>query len=254
MFKSMLKPGIIAGIIGAVVSTLFGVLIILTFLIGPIALIISSISTLISLVLDLGYGFLAARLAQAGSQQRLKANEGAVAGLIAGVVSTVIGLAASPAIQALQNALVTKERIIAMTIEWYRSMGMPQEQLDMVQAQIIAQQANGSTMAIGIAVGAVCVIVGLAISAGGGALGTLVFKPKLRKLVCEKCQAAFELGGNAFVEVKEEGRPDLVDYCNWGDLAPDVAKQQRVTVAEVLKTRGTGRQWQCGMCKTVQAY
>jgi ABC-type multidrug transport system fused ATPase/permease subunit len=253
MFKTMLKPGLTAGIIGAVVSTLFGVLIILTFLIGPVALVISSISPLVSLVLDLGYGFLAARLAQAKSQEKLRANEGAIAGLIAGVVSTVIGLAASPAIQALQNALVTKERIIAMTIEWYRSMGAPQQQLDTMQAQIAAQQASSSTMAMGIAVAAVCAIVGIAVCTGGGALGVLVFKPKLRKLVCDKCQAAFELGANAFVEVRE-GSPDLVDYCNWEDLAPDVAKQQRATVAEVLKTKGAGRQWQCGMCKTAQAY
>jgi hypothetical protein len=97
---------------------------------------------------------------------------------------------------------------------------------------------------------------GVALGAGGAALGALIFKPSLRrKLVCTQCQAAFELGGNAFAEVIE-GRPDLVDYCNWDDLAPDKAKQQREVVAQVIapKAKEQGRQWQCGMCKTVQAY
>jgi hypothetical protein len=61
------------------------------------------------------------------------------------------------------------------------------------------------------------------------------------------------LGGNAFIEVAE-GRPDLVDYCNWQDLAPDAASRQRAVIAETIKTKGQGRQWQCGMCKSVQAY
>ena len=141
-----------------------------------------------------------------------------------------------------------------LTIEWYRSMGMSQQQLDMLQAQMNTQP-SGNQMAAGIAVAVVCGIVGIAVCAGGGALGALIFKPSLRrKLVCTNCQAAFELGGNAFVEVKEEGQPDLVDYCNWGDLAPEAAKQQGAIIVDVVKTKGQGRQWQCGMCKTVQAY
>jgi hypothetical protein len=61
------------------------------------------------------------------------------------------------------------------------------------------------------------------------------------------------LGGNAFIEVSD-GKPDRVDYCNWQDLAPDAARQQQAAIAERVRTKGQGRQWQCGMCKTVQAY
>jgi hypothetical protein len=165
----------------------------------------------------------------------------------------VIGLALSPAIQALQKVLVTQERIAAMTIEWYRSTGMSQQQLDMLQAQM-ATQPTGTQMAAGIGIAVVCGIVGIAVCAGGGALGALIFKPTMRrKLTCQQCKATFELGGNAFIEVAE-GQPDLVDYCNWDDLVRDAANKQRAVIAEVVKSKGQGRQWRCGMCKTVQAY
>lgn len=111
-------------------------------------------------------------------------------------------------------------------------------------------------MLIGIASGLVFgLIIGVALGAGGAALGALIFKPTMRhKLVCTKCQATYEIGGNAFVEATGESGPDLVDYCNWEDLRPDAAKQQRAIIADVIKTKGQGRQWQCSMCKTVQTY
>jgi hypothetical protein len=110
-------------------------------------------------------------------------------------------------------------------------------------------------MLAGMATGLVCgLVMGIALGAGGAALGALVFKPTMRrKLTCQQCQATFELGGNAFIEVAE-AKPDLVDYCNWDDLAPNAASQQRAVIAETIRTKGQGRQWQCGMCKTVQAY
>jgi hypothetical protein len=254
MFKQMLKPGLTAGIIGTVVSVLFSVLLILTFLIGPVALVLSMASPVISLLLDLGIGLLAALFAQRRTLEKLSTNQGAVAGVIAGAVSLVVGLALTPAIQALNKAMVSQQRITELTMEWYRSMGMSQQQLDMLQTQMNTQP-SGNQMAVGIGAAVVCGIVWVAVCAGGGALGALIFKPTLRrKLVCTNCQAAFELGGNAFVEVKEEGRPDLVDYCSWDDLAPEAAKQQRAVIVDVVKTKGQGRQWQCGMCKTVQAY
>ena len=254
MLKQMLKPGLIAGIIGAVVSILFSLLLILTFLIGPIALVLSMASPVISLVIDLGIGLLAALFAQRRTLEKLSANQGAVAGAIAGAVSLVVSLALTPAIQALNKAMVTQQRVAELTIEWYRSMGMSQQQLDMIQTQMNTQP-SGNQMAIGIGVAVVCGIIGVAICAGGGALGALIFKPTLRrKLVCTNCQATFELGGNAFIEVREAGQPDLVDYCNWEDLASDAAKRQRAVITDLVKAKGQARQWQCGMCKTAQAY
>jgi hypothetical protein len=154
-----------------------------------------------------------------------------------------------------------QDKMIEVQLAPSRMMGLSGEQLEMARTQIIAMQKSGAastTMLAGIAVGLVCgLAAGVALGAGGAALGALIFKPSLRrKLVCAQCQAAFELGGNAFIEIKGEGSPDLVDYCNWDDLAPDKAKQQREVVARVIapKAQEQGRQWQCGMCKTVQAY
>jgi hypothetical protein len=254
MFKQMLRPGLIAGVIGAVVSVLFSVLLILTFLIGPIALILSMASPVVSLVLDLGIGLLAALFAQRRTLEKLSTNQGAVAGVIAGAVSLVVGLALTPAIQVLNKAMVSQQRIAELTIEWYRSMGMSQQQLDMLQTQM-STRPSGSQMAAGIGVALVCGIIGVGVCAGGGALGALIFKPTLRrKLVCSNCQATFELGGNAFIEVREEGQPDAVDYCNWDDLTPDAAKRQRAVITDLVKVKAQARQWQCGMCKTAQAY
>jgi hypothetical protein len=139
-----------------------------------------------------------------------------------------------------------------------RMMGLSGEQLETARAQIIAMQSGGltnTTMLAGLAAGLICGgIVGIALGAGGAAIGALILKPTARwKLICNKCQAVYELGGNAFVEIKE-GSADLVDYCNWEDLASETAKQQRAALADLLKTKGQDRQWQCGMCKTVQAY
>ncbi len=253
MFKQMLRPGLIAGLIGTVVSVVFSLLLILTFLIGPIALVLSMASPVISLVIDLGIGLLAALFAQRRTLEKLSANQGAVAGVIAGVVSLVISLALTPVLQVLNKTIVSQQRVMELTMEWYRSMGMSQQQLDVLQTQMNTQP-SGSQMAAGIGIALVCGIIGVAVCAGGGALGALVFKPTLRrKLVCTNCQATFELGGNAFVEVKE-GQPDAVDYCNWDDLASDAAKRQRAVITDLIKAKSQARQWQCGMCKTAQAY
>jgi hypothetical protein len=133
-------------------------------------------------------------------------------------------------------------------------MGTPPEQIELARNQIEQQLSQGvqpGQMALGLVCG---LIVSVAFGAGGAALGALFFKPTLRrKLTCVKCQAGFDLGGNAFVEIRE-GQSDLVDYCNWDDLGTDVAQQQRAVIADLLKTGGQGRQWQCGMCKTEQTY
>jgi hypothetical protein len=259
MFKSMLKPGITAGIIGGTASVLLSVLFILALLIpGSLGTTLFCLASPIGFLISLVVGMLAAFFAQAQMPEKLTAGQAAPAGIIAGVTEAIINAVATPGTQALQNALVSKERMIDVGLTLPRLMGMSPEQLEMARAQAIAQaqQGNAATT-VGIVFGLIC---GLAISvvlgAGGAALGALIFKPSLRrKLVCTQCQAAFELGGNAFAEVIE-GRPDLVDYCNWDDLAPDKAKQQREVVAQVIapKAKEQGRQWQCGMCKTVQAY
>jgi len=260
MFKQMLKPGVVAGIIGGIVSILVSVLMVFALLLpGQAGITLYCLATPIGLLLSLGIGLLAAFLAQRQSLEKLAANKAAVAGIIAGVVSTIISMVAVPLTQQMPNWLGLQDKMIEVQLAPSRMMGLSGEQLEMARAQIIAMQQSGAantTLLTGIAVGLVCgLVTGVALGAGGGALGTLIFKPSLRrKLVCAKCQAAFELGGNAFVEVQEEGRPDLVDYCNWGDLTPDAAKQQGAVIADVVKTKGKGRQWQCGMCKAVQAY
>ncbi len=260
MFKQMLKPGIVAGIIGGIVSILVSVLMVLALLLpGQAGITLYCLSTPIGILLSLGIGLLAAFLAQRQSLEKLAANKAAVAGIIAGVVSTLVGIVAVPLTQQMPNWLGLQDKMIEVQLAPSRMMGLSGEQLEMARAQIVAMQKSGAantTLLAGIGIGLVCgLVTGMALGAGGGALGTLIFKPSLRrKLVCANCQAAFELGGNAFIEVQEQGRPDLVDYCNWGDLASDVAKQQGAIIADVVKTKGQGRQWQCGMCKAVQAY
>jgi hypothetical protein len=261
MFKKMLRPGITAGVIGGVVSILVSVLLVLALLLpGQVGITLYCMSSPVGLLLSLGIGLLAAFLAQRRSPEKLTANMTAPAGVIAGVVSTLIGIIAVPFTQQMPNWLGLQDKMIEVQLAPSRLMGLSGEQLEMARAQIIAMQKSGfsnTTMLAGLATGLVCGLVfGVALGAGGAALGALIFKPSLRrKLLCQKCQALFELGGNAFVEVKAEGAPDLVDYCNWADLAPDTAKQQRAVIAEVLNPPVTqNRQWQCGMCKTVQAY
>lgn len=259
MFKQMLKPGITAGIIGGIVSIVISFLLVLAlFLPGQVGVTLYCLGTPVGIVLSLCIGLLAALLAQRQSLEKLAANKGAVAGIIAGVVSTVLGVLVTPITQQLPKWLGLQDKLIEVALLPSRMMGLSGEQLEMARTQIIAaQQGNlsNTTMLAGVATGLVCgLVIGIALGAGGGALGTLIFKPSLRrKLTCVKCQAAFELGGNAFIEVRE-GSADLVDYCNWGDLAPNAAKQQRDVIVEVVKSQGQGRQWQCGMCKTVQAY
>ena len=259
MFKKMLKPGITAGIVGGIVSIALSVLLVLALLLpGQIGITLYCASSPIGFLLSLGIGLLAAFLAQRQSPEKLAADKTAPAGIIAGVVSTLVGIVAVPFTQQMPNWMGLQDKMIEVQLTPSRMMGLSGEQLEMARAQIIAMQKSGvsnTTLLAGMATGLVCgLIVGVALGAGGAALGALIFKPSLRrKLVCQKCQAAFELGGNAFIEVAE-GRPDLVDYCNWQDLAPDAASRQRAVIAETIKTKGQGRQWQCGMCKTVQAY
>lgn len=257
MFKSMLKPGILAGVVGAIVSILVSVLLILAwYLPDRTAAILSCLNLPIELLLGIGIGILAAFFAQRQSPEKLTASKTALAGVIAGLVSTLVGLLSLPITLTMQNTPTLQARMVDIQVETYRMMGMPADQIELGRAQVIAAQKSGATsnvafIAIGVVIG---LVLSLALGAGGGALGALFFKPSLRrKLVCEKCQAAFELGGNAFIEVNE-GRPDLVDYCNWDDLMPVKAKEQRAVVAQVLKIRVADRQWQCGMCKTVQVY
>jgi len=260
MFKQMLKPGVIAGIIGGVVSILVSVLLILALLLpGQAGITLYCLATPIGLLLSLGIGLLAAFLAQRQSLEKLTANKAAVAGIIAGVVSSIIGVIAVPLTQQMPNWLGLQDKMIEVQLAPSRMMGLSGEQLEMARTQIIAMQKSGAantTMLAGMAIGLVCgLATGVALGAGGGALGALIFKPSLRrKLVCTNCQAAFELGGNAFIEVKEAGQPDVVDYCNWDDLTPDAAKRQRAVIVDLVKAKGQDRQWQCGMCKTVQAY
>ena len=258
MFKQMWKPGLYAGIIGGVVSILVSVLMTLAlFLPGDTGITIYCLGSPVGLLLSLGIGVLAAYLAQARSPEKLTPGKVVPAGIIAGVVSTIVSMLAFPLTQQLPNWLGLQDKMIEVQLAPSRMMGLSGEQLEMARAQIVAmQQGNmNNTMLIGMASGLVCgTIIGVLLGAGGAALGALVFKPTMRhKLVCSKCNATFELGGNAFVEV-QEGQPDRADYCNWDDLAAEVAKQQRAVIAEVIKTKGTGRQWQCGMCKTTQAY
>jgi hypothetical protein len=260
MFKKMLRPGITAGVIGGVVSILVSVLLVLALLLpGQVGITLYCMSSPVGLLLSLGIGLLAAFLAQRQSPEKLTASMTAPAGVIAGVVSTLIGIIAVPFTQQMPNWLGLQDKMIEVQLAPSRLMGLSGEQLEMARAQIVAMQKSGfsnTTMLAGLATGLVCgLIFGVALGAGGAALGALIFKPRLRRrLVCQKCQALFDLGGNAFIEVSE-GSPDLVDYCNWDDLAPNTANQQRGVLAEVLKPSTTqNRQWQCGMCKTVQAY
>jgi len=259
MFKQMWKPGLVAGVIGGIVSILVSVLMILAlFLPGDAGITLYCLGSPVGLLLSLGIGMLAAYLAQAQSPEKLAPGKVVPAGIIAGVVSTVIGTLAFPLTQQLPNWLGLQDKMIEVQLAPSRMMGLSGEQLEMARAQIVAMQQQGmanTNMLIGMASGLICgTIVGVLFGAGGAALGALIFKPTMRhKLVCSKCNAAFELGGNAFVEA-QEGQPDRADYCTWDDLAADVAKQQRAVIADVIKTKGAGRQWQCGMCKTVQAY
>ncbi len=259
MFKQMLRPGIVAGIIGGVVSILVSVLLVLALMLpGQAGITLYCLGSPLGIVLSLLIGLLAAFLAQRQSPEKLTPSRAAPAGVVAGVVSTVIGVVVLPLTQQLPNWLGLQDRMIEVALAPSRMMGLSGEQLEMARAQIVASQQGGlgnTTMLAGMATGLVCgLVIGVALGAAGAALGALVFKPTMRrKLACSNCKALFELGGNAFVEVAE-GQPDLVDYCNWDDLARDTANTQRAVIAEVVKSKGQGRQWRCGMCKTVQAY
>ena len=100
MFKAMLKPGIIAGVIGAILSVLVSVLLTLALLLpGDTGLTLYCLSTPVGFALSLGIGLLAAFLAQRRSPEKLTANKTAPAGVIAGVVSTVLGVIALPVTQ-----------------------------------------------------------------------------------------------------------------------------------------------------------
>jgi hypothetical protein len=259
MFKKMLKPGITAGFIGGIVSIVLSVLLVLALLLpGQAGITLYCLSSPIGFLLSLGVGLLAAFLAQRQSPEKLTPSKTAPAGVIAGAVSTIVGIVAVPFTQQMPNWLGLQDKMLEVQLTPSRMMGLSGEQLEMARTQIIAMRDSGAantTMLAGIATGLVCgLVVGVALGAGGAAVGALIFKPSLRrKLVCEKCQAAFELGGNAFIETRE-GAPDLVDYCNWDDLASDAVSQQRAVIAETIKTKGQGRQWQCGMCKTEQTY
>ena len=259
MFKKMLKPGIVAGVIGGIVSIALSVSLVLALLLpGQVGVTLYCLGTPIGFLLSLGVGLLAAFLAQRQSPEKLTPSQAAPGGIIAGVVSTIVGIIAVPFTQQMPNWLGLQDKMIEVALAPSRMMGLSGEQLEMARTQIIASQQGGmgnTTMLAGIATGLVCgLVMGIALGAGGAALGALIFKPTMRrKLVCQQCKATFELGGNAFVEVAE-GKPDLVDYCNWDDLAPNAASQQRTVIAETVRTKGAGRQWQCGMCKTVQSY
>jgi len=259
MFKQMLRPGIIAGVIGAVASVLVSVLLVLAlFLPGEAGIMLYCLGSPIGFVLSFGIGLLAAFLAQRQSPEKLRADKTAPAGVIAGVVSTLVGVVFMPVLQQLPNWLGLQDKLIQVALKPSQMMGLSGEQLEMARAQIVASQQGGltsSTMLIGLATGLVCgLVIGVALGAGGAAVGALMFKPAMRlKLTCAHCSAKFEIGGNALIEARA-GQPDLVDYCNWDDLAPAAAQQHRATIAEVMKAKGQGRQWQCGMCKTAQAY
>lgn len=259
MFKQMLRPGIIAGVIGAVVSGIVSVLLVLALLLpGDVGITLYCLSSPVGFLLSFGIGLLAAFLAQRQSPEKLRADKTAPAGVIAGVVSTVIGVVFVPITQQLPAWLGLQDKMIEVALKPSRMMGLSGEQLEMARAQIVASQQGGltsNTMLIGMATGLVCgLVMGVALGAGGAAVGALIFKPAMRlRLACAGCSAKYEIGGNALIEARE-GQPDLVDYCNWDDLAPAAAQQHRATIAEVMKTKGQGRQWQCGMCKTTQAY
>ncbi len=256
----MFKPGLKAGIIGAVVSVLLALALVYAyFLPSRTAAILSCLSTPIGLVVGLAIGLLAARFALAQTQEKLTAGKTALAGVYAGLVSFVLGTVSLPISRALQNTPAFQARMVDIQVEVYRMMGMSADQIEQARAAVIAAQKNGSMNNPGLI--AIGLVIGLVLSVGlgaiGGALGVLIFKPKPhRKLVCEKCQAAYELGSNAMLEVKGEGIPDLVDYGNWEDLLAAAAKQQRALIEQAFAPSGNGhiRQWQCGMCKTVQAY
>lgn len=256
MFKQMWKPGLTAGIIGGIVSLILTVLTVLALTIpGSTGTTLFNLSSPLGYVLMLLIGLLAAWLAQARSLEKLRAGQLASAGVIAGAVHTIVGLPGVPILFTMLRTLNLEGRFIEMQMDAYRRMNLPPEQIELARIQIQTGLADNSLMMISLVGGLIVgLILSIALGAGGAALGTFIFKPRLRrKLVCEKCQAAFELGGNSFIEVRQ-GQPDLADYCTWDDLMPDVAKQQRIVVAEVIKSKGVGRQWQCGMCKAVQAY
>lgn len=261
MFKQMLKPGALAGVIGGIVSLLVSVLLTLALLLpGQTGITLYCLSSPLGILLSFGIGLLAAFLAQRQSPEKLIPSKSAVAGVIAGVVSTIIGLIALPITQQLPNWLNLQDKMIEVQLAPSRLMGLSEEQLELARAQIVAMQKGGMTssnLLAGMAAGMVCgLVAGVALGAGGAAVGALIFKPSLRrKLTCEKCQAKFDLGGNAYIQVRE-GSPDLVDYCNWDDFMPDAARRQRETIAQILKPAAAGqaRQWQCGMCKTIQTY
>jgi len=251
MFKQLLKPGIIAGAIGSIVSVLSSVLVLYgMFLPDNTALLLANLSILVTILISVGIGLLAGFLAQRQSPEKLKAGQAALAGVVAGVVVMLISLALTPLTQSLSNSLGVQNRVAELQVGRMREMGVPEEQIATSRAQMTGSTPIGLVV-LGIACSAILNIGG---GAGGGALGALIFKPRARwKLSCGKCQAVYELGGNAFVQV-QEGSADLVDYCNWEDLVSETARQQRAALADLLKTKGQGRQWQCGMCKTVQAY
>jgi hypothetical protein len=255
MFKRMLKPGVIAGVIGGIASLLVSVLLILAlFLPGDTGPTLYCLGTPVGIVLSVGIGLLAAWLAQSRSPEKLPPGQTAVAGMIAGIASSVVGIVLTPITQQLPRWLGLQGRLVDASLYIAKMMGTPPEQLALARVQIEQQLNQGTApgqMAIGLACG---LAISIAVGAGGGALGALIFKPTMRrKLTCQQCKATFELGGNAFAEVTE-GQPDAVDYCNWDDLAAENARKQRAVIADILKTEGQGRQWRCGMCKTAQAY
>lgn len=259
MFKTMFKPGLLAGIIGGVVSIAVSVLLILAlFLPNQIGFTLYCLSTPIGILLSVGIGLLAAWLAQSRSPEKLNVNQAAVAGLIAGVVSTIVALPVYPLTQAMPKWLGLEEEMIEVQLTPSRMMGLSEEQLEIARSQLVAMQQNNAasgTMLAGMVGGMVCgALMGLALGAGGGALGGLIFKPARRTLVCEKCQVTFKLGENAFIEAGKEGAPDVVDYCTWGDFTREAAKQRHDLIAQVLAKPAEGRQWQCSMCKTIQPY
>ncbi|MBN1889971.1 MAG: hypothetical protein JW850_18390 [Thermoflexales bacterium] len=259
MLKTMFKPGFLAGVIGGIVSIAVSVLLILALLIpGQAGLTLYCLSSPIGLLLSVGIGLLAAWLAQSRSPEKLNVNQAAMAGLIAGVVSTIVGLPSLALTQAMPNWLGLQEQMIEVQLMPSRMMGLSEEQLEIARAQIVAMQQNNTAsgpMLAGIVGGLVCgTLLGAALSTGGGALGALIFKPARRKLVCEKCRVTFELGGNAFIEAGDAGSPDLVDYCTWGDFTREAARQRHELIAQALKTQDEGRQWQCSMCKAIQPY
>ena len=145
MFKQMLKPGVIAGIIGGVVSILVSVLVILALLLpGQVGITLYCLSTPIGLLLSLGIGLLAAFLAQRQSLEKLTTNKAAVAGIIAGVVSAIIGLVAVPLTQQMPNWLGLQDKMIEVQLTPSRMMGLSGEQLEAARTQIIAMQKSGA--------------------------------------------------------------------------------------------------------------